>query len=427
MPDAFGNPTQEELWQQALRGGRASPALGSINQSAVDPAMVQDFSGQERAIDAQRQYANALRGKSAPQGKTVGPSGIYVAPNWGENLQYAAEQLMGGYQAGKANRADEGLDADRTASALAKATEEQDRFAAKEGREEEKLRLLQGAADRDATPDKTYAEFTDGKTDIRGYQQDGIGYDEDGNRLPDGFTIKHPPRGSGLGGRHYVTTMKDNSGNEIVTRLDPYDPNSLPEFLMVGENGENIWTQDRAAAYAAISSKTEADAAGEKETTVGGVKSNQARIDGLTEEIPAIQKQVGAYYEAIQAVASGANTGPFAGRMPSFTDASVWLDNIQQELGLAKISQYTFGSLSQAEGEWVRESSIPQNMDEKYLSEFLMRKAEGAKRMLNARRFERAYREKFGERPKDSDVDAILYEGGFTYGVPKEWLKDEEK
>jgi len=229
------------------------------------------------------------------------------------------------------------------------------------------------------------------------------------------------------GGRDYVTKITDHSGNEILTRVDPYDPNSVPQFLMIGEDGKNEWTSDKAAASASIASSVAAGKAREKEQGISGVKSNQKRIDGLNAEIPAIQKQVGSYYEAIHAVASGANTGPFAGRMPSFRDASVWLDNIQQELGLAKIGEYTFGSLSEAEGRWVRESSIPQNMKEEFLSEFLLRKAESAKRLLKARQFERSYREQFNKRPKDGMVDKILYEGGFTYGVPDAWLKEEEE
>ena len=409
----------------------------------------QDFSGEERAIEAQMAMAQQLRGREAPKGRTVGPYDVYVGPNWGESVAGLTNSIGGGLMQRSANKKDIALDEKRTEARLSKAMEEQSRhdqgFALKNSEFKERVRAAGVgetlAADTltetkrgkkvaegiDAKESKEYQEFTDGDTTIRGYTQFGIGFDEKGNPIPEGFTEKYEPKGSGLGGRDYITKITDQSGNEILTRVNPYDPDSDPEFLMVSENGENVWTPNRAAAAASVAATTEANAAVEKETGVAGVKSNQARIDTLNEQIPAVQKQVGAYFEAIQAITEGANTGAIAGRFPSFTDASTWLDNIQQELGLAKIGEYTFGSLSTAEGDWVKESAIPQNMSEEFLAEFLLRKAEGAKRLLKARQFERAYREEFLDRPKDGMVDKILYEGGFTYGVPDEWLKDAEK
>ena len=409
----------------------------------------QDFSGEERAIEAQMAMAQQLRGREAPKGRTVGPYDVYVGPNWGESVAGLTNSIGGGLMQRSANKKDIALDEKRTEARLSKSMEEQDRYNTGQAiktaefdrlvrrdavedklNEEEVLRKKQQdkiSNALDAKEPKEYQEFTNGDTTIRGYVQGGIGFDEKGNPMPEGYYEKYEPRGSGLGGRDYITKITDQSGNEILTRVNPYDQDSEPEFLMVSENGENVWTSDRAAAAASVTATTVANAAVEKETGVAGVKSNQARIDTLNEQIPTVQKQVGAYFEAIQAITEGANTGAIAGRFPSFTDASTWLDNIQQELGLAKIGEYTFGSLSTAEGDWVKESAIPQNMSEEFLAEFLLRKAEGAKRLLKARQFERAYREEFHERPKDGMVDKILYEGGFTYGVPDEWLKDAEK
>jgi hypothetical protein len=90
---------------------------GMMSQTAGAQGGPVDFSGQERQIASQRSYADMLRGKSAPKGKGVGPSNIYVAPNWGESLEYAVNQGMGGYLSGKANKADAGLDKSRAAEA----------------------------------------------------------------------------------------------------------------------------------------------------------------------------------------------------------------------------------------------------------------------------------------------------------------------
>lgn len=65
--------------------------------------MSYDPSADQGRVDSQRAYAQSLRGKDAPQGREVGPLGVYMAPNWGESLQYAGEQVLGGLAQRKAN------------------------------------------------------------------------------------------------------------------------------------------------------------------------------------------------------------------------------------------------------------------------------------------------------------------------------------
>ena len=48
-----------------------------------------------------------------------------MGPNWGESLAHAGGEVLGGYLSGKADRADEALDEDRSDVALAKATQAQ--------------------------------------------------------------------------------------------------------------------------------------------------------------------------------------------------------------------------------------------------------------------------------------------------------------
>ncbi len=97
------------MMAEAIRRQTAPPP-GTISQStgpsaaAIGAAV--DLTGAENSVKSQRDYANMLRGKAAPKGKTVGPSGLYVAPNWGESLEYAVNQGLGGYMAGRANKAD---------------------------------------------------------------------------------------------------------------------------------------------------------------------------------------------------------------------------------------------------------------------------------------------------------------------------------
>jgi len=96
-------------------GGGGAPTPSSVAQAA------QRISGQERGIESQRAAAAAMRGKAMPDGRTVGPSNIYIGPNWGETLGYVANQVGGGLMARGANKKDTALDAQRTKQAQAEA------------------------------------------------------------------------------------------------------------------------------------------------------------------------------------------------------------------------------------------------------------------------------------------------------------------
>ena len=88
--------------------------ISPMSDPYADPR-AKSFDGQERAVDAQRAYANSIRGKGTPQGKMVGEGkwSTYQQPNWGENLEGVVNKLAGGYMAGQADRADEAIDVER--------------------------------------------------------------------------------------------------------------------------------------------------------------------------------------------------------------------------------------------------------------------------------------------------------------------------
>ena len=83
----------------------------------------QDFSGEERAIEAQMAMAQQLRGREAPKGRTVGPYDVYVGPNWGESVAGLTNSIGGGLMQRSANKKDIALDEKRTESKLALAME----------------------------------------------------------------------------------------------------------------------------------------------------------------------------------------------------------------------------------------------------------------------------------------------------------------
>jgi hypothetical protein len=129
--------------------------------------------GRQRISDSQRDYANQLRGKGMPKGKTVGPLDVYVGPNWAESLEGAVNQGLGGYLAGKANREDRDID---KARGLEKARLEgiaTDKYNKDEGRKDTAeetaaatLLLAQQAETRKAEADIKSARLAQAKQDL---------------------------------------------------------------------------------------------------------------------------------------------------------------------------------------------------------------------------------------------------------------------
>ena len=107
-------PITMESQVNALANQPLAPGMVSayVDQSKPDPR-AKSFAGEENRLKSQRAYADMLRGKEAPKGKTVGPFDLYMGPNWGESLAYAGEQALGGYMTGLANRDDKALDEEK--------------------------------------------------------------------------------------------------------------------------------------------------------------------------------------------------------------------------------------------------------------------------------------------------------------------------
>jgi len=139
----------EDITSTPLSSGMASAYVDQAEAAVAQrnaEAKARSLEGRERKIDSQRSYADSLRGRAAPQGMTAGPLDVYYGPNIGQSLEYAGNQLMGGYMAGKANEGDIELDVDR---GLEKSRLEgivQDRYKA------EQARLLE----RDAADDDEF-------------------------------------------------------------------------------------------------------------------------------------------------------------------------------------------------------------------------------------------------------------------------------
>jgi hypothetical protein len=87
--------------------------------------------------------------------------------------------------------------------------------------------------------------------------------------------------------------------------------------------------------------------------------------------------------EAIQALDSGAQTGPIMSRLPTVTNASAALDQVQKQLGLNVLQNTTFGALSEKELAFALETGLPTNMRPDELKQWLQRKYEAQTKLEN--------------------------------------------
>ena len=98
-------------------------------------------------------------------------------------------------------------------------------------------------------------------------------------------------------------------------------------------------------------------------------------IDGAANKVQQITSNIGKLDEAISLINQGASTGAIESRFfPSFTKATIALENIQNELTLDVLNAATFGSLSEKELQIARETALPTGLQPDDLRDYLVKK-----------------------------------------------------
>ena len=396
-------------------------------RARLQAAASADLTGTASNIEAQRNIAQSLRGQAMPQGREVGPYGVYMGPNWGETLGYAGSQVIGGLLEGRAR--DEAQSLERALADREQAERGLERLDVEEQRALEATLLEEERAREDQTA-RTAGTFRGPDGDVvRGYTQYGAAFAEDGTPLPEGYVAYTMPKATSAS-RWHVTTTDDAYGNKVITRVDKWG--ELPSRVEFADGSE--YEPGRAEEYAGITTETEAGRAQEVSYASETGKYNVRQLEAIEQSIPQLRSQLELYNDAIEAVAGGANTGPVASRIISFKQATVALEAAQDALAMDKISQHTFGALSEAEAAWLRNVAIPTQMRPEYLGPFLERKRNAMQKLLLAHEYEARYRRNNkGEPPPQEHLQMIMYgqNGEFRrlYGNDPSWMKggpDEE-
>ena len=100
--------------------------------------------------------------------------------------------------------------------------------------------------------------------------------------------------------------------------------------------------------------------------------------------------------------------------LPNVRANAIKIQQARDQLALYEIGKYSFGALSQAEGTWLKDVTIPLNMNEDELEPFLRKKREGLRRYQQVESMIQEMRA-LGITPTREEKDAILYAGRFTF------------
>ena len=162
----------------------------------------------------------------------------------------------------------------------------------------------------------------------------------------------------------FATSARDPRTGTMRAVLAPVNPNGPQEpvggLTMVDNLG--LTASERPGQRGLETGATEA------------AKIAQAQSAETFKQLRPVRNSIGKISEAITAIDAGANTGTLQSRLPSFTDASKRLDQIQRELGLNVIANTTFGALSDSELRFALDTALPTNMEPAALRQWLIEK-----------------------------------------------------
>ena len=384
------SPEEEE---EMLRAAAAKQ--GMISQSALSPEVLalanKEYGGQQRAIDTQKALAAKMMGAKGKQGHMMG--NVYAGPTWADSLANVGEKLVGGYQMKKAREADATLEEERASAleskgALTEAVKQEEREyqagVLTSQNEVERLRTGESVDLVNADGDTKQAVEIEGQL----FEQDRV------TPVGEGWITK-PKITRGSGSQYSVTKGKDKHGNDVWFTFDKSTgANSPSQFI----DGSEYNAQD-----AAVRGQCIADQAAAEATATGVADADVDQVVYSAELQQTYGDLTSKYDRALELLDEGAETGPISQYTPTFRGTTKELETLRDETALDLLSENTFGSLSTAEGNWLKGVAIPTGLDGPELKTWLTTKRNES----SSRAKVEAYKEKQARAGKPADQKHI--------------------
>ena len=275
----------------------------------------------------------------------------------------------------------------------------------------------------------TYVSRIDGGEEITGYPTEGGGVvDNKGNLLDVSNKVpyktwmdqqsKNATQANTTAVRERIeqgkwarSSEKDPYGNTLTTLYNTTTEERKPATFSDGvvatpeeqiRRGDIILAQKKQAGLNTIQDKADAKA----------VARSDEKSDTMSLSINEIDKALAALTGSDGN--TPADTGWFSNMLPNVRANAIKIQQARDQLALYEIGKYSFGALSQAEGTWLKDVTIPLNMNEDELEPFLRKKREGLRRYQQVESMIQEMRA-LGITPTREEKDAILYAGRFTF------------
>ena len=220
----------------------------------------------------------------------------------------------------------------------------------------------------------------------------------------EGWTTAPPP--TGRAARAITRQGTDAKGNTIINTYAP-SGKLISSAYMDGSpvSQEEVIRQGQSSA----------DQAGAEAWAKETAKANMKGADLALTKLGELEKLEYEMKKGLAALDEGAMTGPFASRVMSVRESTLKLENAIDRMSLMDIGNYTFGSLSSSEADWLKHANLPDNISEEALRPWLENRIKATQSLMAATEY--IYDMRAENKPVNRKmVSYLMRVGDATYG-----------
>ena len=181
-----------------------------------------------------------------------------------------------------------------------------------------------------------------------------------------------------------VLTMRDGS---IVVKTAGGETISGDAALKFVRDSQEAYAKSEQSIYGARRTGTnEADieTGGTAAAAIEAGKATIKRGFEVYDKVNQTGASISTINSAIDAIDSGAKSGPVYNMLPKFDESSAALNSVMNQMGLDVISSVTFGALSAGEMNLAMETAVPRNLDPQELRSYLVKKRDAQMKARDA-------------------------------------------
>jgi hypothetical protein len=181
-----------------------------------------------------------------------------------------------------------------------------------------------------------------------------------------------------------VLTMRDGS---IVVKTAGGETISGDAALKFVRDSEEAYAASEQSIYDARRTGTNEADIETGGTAAAAIEAGRATIKRGFEVYDKVNQtgaSISTINSAIDAIDSGAKSGPVYNMLPKFDESSAALNSAMNQMGLDVISSVTFGALSAGEMNLAMETAVPRNLDPQELRSYLVKKRDAQMKARDA-------------------------------------------